>query len=127
MVEIKLVSAIDQGEVELTIEEVRTLNVARNIMSGNIVDDIVLGSIEFGVKYLEAPLIIVLGHERCGAVTAAVDATLHNSNECSIHIQNIINMIQPTVHAVIKNMTLNQPISTQQKNQKPIISTKLNI
>ena len=42
MVEIKLVSAIDQGEVELTIEEVRTLNVARNIMSGNIVDDIII-------------------------------------------------------------------------------------
>jgi carbonic anhydrase len=43
-------------------------------VAGNVVDDIVLGSIEYSVVHLGVPLVMVLGHERCGAVTAAVDA-----------------------------------------------------
>ena len=43
-------------------------------VAGNIPDPIVLGSIEYAVEHLGSPLIMVLGHERCGAVTAAVDA-----------------------------------------------------
>ena len=38
---------------------------------GNICRDSQLGSIEFGVKYLETPLCVVLGHTNCGAITAA--------------------------------------------------------
>ena len=91
-----------------------SLFIVRN--AGNIVDHIVLGSIEFGVKYLEAPLIIVLGHERCGAVTAAVDATLEDKQECAIHIKNIIDVIKPSVQTIVKNLTLTSPISQQQKN-----------
>jgi carbonic anhydrase len=43
-------------------------------VAGNIPDPIVLGSIEYAAEHLGSPLIMVLGHERCGAVTAAVDA-----------------------------------------------------
>jgi carbonic anhydrase len=41
-------------------------------VAGNVVDDVVLGSIEYGADSLGVPLVMVLGHERCGAVTAAV-------------------------------------------------------
>lgn len=41
-------------------------------IAGNIIDDAVIGSIEYAVLELGTPLIFVLGHERCGAVTAAV-------------------------------------------------------
>ncbi len=91
-----------------------SLFIVRN--AGNIVDGTVLGSIEFGVKYLEAALIIVLGHERCGAVTAAVEATLEDKQECAIHIKNIIDVIKPSVQSVVKNMTITKQISLQQKN-----------
>lgn len=40
--------------------------------AGNIVDDIGLGSIEYAVEHLHVPLVVVLGHERCGAVDATV-------------------------------------------------------
>lgn len=40
--------------------------------AGNLVDDVVLGSIEYAVEHLQVPLVVVLGHERCGAVSAAV-------------------------------------------------------
>lgn len=41
-------------------------------VAGNIATPAVLGSIEYAVELLGTPLLMVLGHERCGAVTAAV-------------------------------------------------------
>ena len=43
-------------------------------VAGNIVDPIVLGSIEYAAQNFGSPLILVLGHSRCGAVTASVQA-----------------------------------------------------
>jgi carbonic anhydrase len=45
------------------------LFVARN--AGNMVDTATMGTIEYGVEHLGVPLVIVMGHERCGAVAAA--------------------------------------------------------
>ncbi|WP_225755402.1 carbonic anhydrase [Actinotalea sp. Marseille-Q4924] len=42
--------------------------------AGHVVDTTVLGSIEYGVQVLGAPLVVVLGHDSCGAVGAAVEA-----------------------------------------------------
>jgi len=43
-------------------------------VAGNIPDPVVLGSIEYAAEHLGSPLVMVLGHERCGAVAAALDA-----------------------------------------------------
>jgi len=43
-------------------------------VAGNVADPIVLGSVEYAAEHLGSHLIMVLGHERCGAVTAAVNA-----------------------------------------------------
>ena len=43
-------------------------------VAGNILDPVVLGSIEYAVQHLGSALIMVLGHEACGAVAAAYDA-----------------------------------------------------
>ena len=42
--------------------------------AGQVIDEAVLGSIEFGSLELKIPLIMVLGHERCGAVKASIEA-----------------------------------------------------
>lgn len=42
-------------------------------VAGNIADPAVVGSIEYAVEHLHVPLIVVLGHENCGAVAAAID------------------------------------------------------
>jgi carbonic anhydrase len=44
-------------------------------VAGNVPDPVVLGSIEYAAEHIGSPLIMVLGHERCGAVIASVDAT----------------------------------------------------
>lgn len=43
-------------------------------VAGNVADPVVLGSIEYAAEHLGSHLIMVLGHERCGAVTATVNA-----------------------------------------------------
>lgn len=42
--------------------------------AGHVIDKAVLGSLEFGVAQLKIPLLVVLGHEKCGAVRATLDA-----------------------------------------------------
>ena len=43
-------------------------------IAGAIADDAAIGSLEFGVEEFGVPLLVVLGHSKCGAVTATVDA-----------------------------------------------------
>lgn len=43
-------------------------------VAGNVVDPIALGSIEYAAEHLHAPLLVVLGHEKCGAVAATFEA-----------------------------------------------------
>ncbi len=61
-------------------------------VAGNVADPIVLGSIEYAAEHLGSPLIMVLGHERCGAVTA----TVNTKGEPEGNIGAIIKAIQPS-------------------------------
>ena len=63
-------------------------------VAGNIVDDAVQGSLEYGTAHLDVPLIVVLGHRGCGAVTAAVHA-----EEVHDHILSLMDAIFPSVLA----------------------------
>lgn len=63
--------------------------------AGNLVDEHTLGTIEYGGVHLGVRLIVVLGHERCGAVQAAVA-----SDSAPGHIQSLVRDIQPAVQAV---------------------------
>ena len=62
-------------------------------VAGNIPDPIVLGSIEYAAEHFGCPLIVVLGHTRCGAVTAAVHAEGHPHG----NIGAIVKAIAPAV------------------------------
>jgi len=62
--------------------------------AGNVVDSIGIGSVEYAVEHLGVHLVIVLGHEKCGAVTAAVKATRE------AHITSIVKAIEPAVAQV---------------------------
>jgi carbonic anhydrase len=61
--------------------------------AGNLVDDYALGSIEYAVEHLGSRLIVVLGHERCGAVQAALAGSAPG------HIEALVRAIQPAVAA----------------------------
>ncbi len=71
------------------------LFIVRN--AGNTVDTAALGSIEYGVGVLGVPLVVVLGHESCGAVSAAVDMVERDATFPGV----IGEMVQPIVPAVL--------------------------
>ena len=68
-------------------------------LAGNIADDAALGSIEFAVAKLGTRLIVVLGHEKCGAVSAAVDA-VKGGPAVPGHIGAIVEAIKPAAASV---------------------------
>lgn len=72
------------------------LFIVRN--AGNTVDTVAIGSIEYGVNVLGAPLIVVLGHERCGAVDAAVAVVQKNATFPG----SIGQMVEPIIPAVLR-------------------------
>jgi carbonic anhydrase len=67
-------------------------------VAGNVLDDHALASIEYAVEHLGAQLIVVLGHQRCGAVQAAKD-TIDSNGEAPAHINSLVTAIQPAVEA----------------------------
>lgn len=71
------------------------LFVVRN--AGQVVGDTDLGSLEFAVSELGVPLIVVLGHDSCGAVAAAIQSIDANSEPSSYYLQRVIDMIVPSV------------------------------
>ncbi|MCY9785902.1 carbonic anhydrase [Nocardiopsis sp. EMB25] len=66
--------------------------------AGEVLDQSVLGSLSYAAEHLEVPLVVVLGHSSCGAVTAAVEA--HRSGEIPHgHIGYLVERILPVVES----------------------------
>jgi carbonic anhydrase len=72
------------------------LFIVRN--AGNTVGTVALGSIQYGVQVLGAPLVVVLGHERCGAVEAAMAVVEKNAT----YPGSIGDMVEPIIPAALK-------------------------
>jgi carbonic anhydrase len=74
------------------------LFVVRN--AGQVISDSVVGSLEYAVAVLDVPLIVVLGHDECGAVRAAIDAEKPDATPLPPHIAKLIAPIRPAVKRV---------------------------
>jgi carbonic anhydrase len=95
-------------------------------LAGNIVDIFALGSIEYAVEHLGTKLVVVLGHGKCGAVTAATQ-----SADAPAHVGAIVKAIQPAVkkarklpgdlvdNAIRANATL---VADKIKSSRPILA-----
>jgi len=95
-------------------------------VAGNIVNEDVLGSIEYGCKVAGSKIVVVLGHTKCGAVTAAC-----NHVELG-NITSLLHKIQAAVTAVNKEVTpesieetaiVNVELSIERiRNESPILA-----
>ncbi len=72
--------------------------VVRN--AGQVISESVLGSLEYAVAVLGVPLILVLGHDECGAVSAAIDSLAPDAAPLPAHIASIVDRIVPAVRRV---------------------------
>ena len=64
--------------------------------AGHVLDSAVLGSIEYGVSILDVPLIVVLGHDSCGAVKAAL-AALDEGQIPGGYVRDIVERVTPSI------------------------------
>jgi carbonic anhydrase len=64
--------------------------------AGHVLDEAVIGSLEYGVDVLEVPLIVILGHDSCGAVTAAKE-TVDTGEMPRGGIRDLVERITPSV------------------------------
>ena len=74
------------------------LFVVRN--AGQIISDSVVASLEYAVVVLEVPLIIVLGHDNCGAVNGAINMLRPDASPLPPHISNLVARITPAIRRV---------------------------
>ncbi|MDO9396585.1 MAG: carbonic anhydrase [Herbiconiux sp.] len=74
------------------------LFVVRN--AGQVVSESALGSLEYAVEVLGVALIVVLAHDECGAVRAAIDSQLPDAAPLPGHIRSIVDRIVPAVSTV---------------------------
>jgi carbonic anhydrase len=82
----------DQGFGELFVVRV----------AGNIVAPSIVGSIEFAVSQFGTRLVVVLGHTRCGAVTAAVNALRTGLGSESKNVRSILDRIVPHIRELVR-------------------------
>jgi carbonic anhydrase len=74
------------------------LFVVRN--AGQIISDSVVGSLEYAVAVLEVPLIVVLGHDNCGAVNGAINMLGPDSAPLPPHVATLVTRITPAIRRV---------------------------
>ena len=83
-------------------------------VAGNVIDDHGLGSIEYAVDHLGVHLIVVLGHQSCGAVQAAKE-TIAAKGKAPGHIESLVTAIKPAVESTA-NGDLDATIKANVKN-----------
>jgi carbonic anhydrase len=74
------------------------LFVVRN--AGQVISSSVIGSLEYAVEVLGVALIVVLGHDECGAVRAAIDSQLPDAAPLPGHIRGLVEQIVPALDKV---------------------------
>lgn len=83
------------------------LFVIRN--AGQVTSESVMSSLEYAVALLDVPLIVVLGHDECGAVRAAIDSTRMDPPTLPTSIWRLVSHIVPAVRRVLRTDTGSTP------------------
>jgi len=100
--------------------------------AGQVMDNVTIASIEYAVEHLGVPLVVVFGHDSCGAVTAVV-----KGGEVEGHLDSLVDYITPSVHEAketgneselldnsIDNNIFN--IVDELETSEPVLSEKVN-
>ncbi len=80
-------------------------------VAGGVLVPSTIGSIEFAVENFNCPLVVVLGHTRCGAIAATVDKILHDTVIESPHLNVIVDRIRPVVERLHRDHLDQDPLT----------------
>src|SRR5689334_4274092 len=70
-------------------------------VAGNIVASSQIGSVEFAAERFGTPLVVVLGHSQCGAVSATLEELMRPMEKQSRNLRSIVDRIRPSVEALL--------------------------
>ncbi len=78
-------------------------------VAGNIVASSQIGSVEFAAERFGTPLVVVLGHSRCGAVLATLEELMRPRENQSRNLRSIVDRIRPSVEALLATELRDDP------------------
>jgi carbonic anhydrase len=78
-------------------------------VAGNIVAPSQIGSVEFAAARFGTPLVVVLGHSRCGAILATLDELRRPTEKQSRHLRSIVDRVRPSVEALFATARHDDP------------------
>lgn len=79
-------------------------------VAGNVANSASIASIEYAVAHIGSPVIVVMGHESCGAVSAAVAG-----GDNGKHLNHLVSFIQPALDAAAEDATLKDKVIANAK------------
>jgi carbonic anhydrase len=91
---------------------------------GEVLDDAVVGSVEYAVEHLHVPLVVVLGHSGCGAVKAAI-ALVNGQSEVTGAVDTVARAIEATVRATPREENEARYLAACVRNQTTRVATEL--
>ena len=94
-------------------------------VAGNFVTPEILASLEYGTAVLQSPLIVVLGHNSCGAIKASIKA-VKNDEDFPGHIQLLASSLAPAIDAAIKKDPRNVEDTAVRENVRMNVETLKN-
>jgi carbonic anhydrase len=78
-------------------------------VAGNIVASSQVGSVEFAAARFGTPLVVVLGHSRCGAVLATLEELQQPKEDQSRNLRSIVDRVRPSVEALLATELRHDP------------------
>ena len=71
-------------------------------VAGNIVAPSLVGSVEFAAERFGTRLVVVLGHSRCGAIAATIEALQAPDSQPSANLRSIVDRVRPSVEGLLE-------------------------
>ena len=78
-------------------------------VAGNVVTPSQIASVEFAVAHFQVPLVVVMGHTRCGAISATIEQLRLPPSERSATMRPIVDRIRPAVEALLDSDLKDKP------------------
>ena len=89
-------------------------------VAGNVISPEVVGSMQYSAMHLQTQLFMVLGHEGCGAVQAALAAKFHGARERS-RIELLLQDLLPGLERIDPGLPPRQQLAARSRGQRPLV------
>jgi carbonic anhydrase len=79
-------------------------------VAGNVVASSQVGSVEFAAGRFGTRLVVVMGHTRCGAIDATIEAMTQKGGPSSRHMMSIVGRVRPSIEALMTTELVGDPV-----------------